>query len=404
MPAPTTLTPRALIILCLASLGWAFSFGLGAPLASIWLKEAGYSYKVVGTNTGTYYLGIALAAMVVPWLMRRWGSGCMVAGCLVSGVTVAIFPYCGSLAAYYGARLINGIAGAMTLIPVESYVNRNSPSQHRSRNFGFYALSIAVGWALGTEVGDTLYKGNPRLAFIVGGVASLLAGFLIWSRLPRFFAAEEVYDGHAPLHVRRNLLSFGTAWSQGVLEGGMIGFLALYLRDEIGMSLERVGWITGGIMIGVILFQVPVAWCADHLGRVRVLLGCYAVTIAGLCLLPFCGDSIWLVTWLFLVGACSGAFYPLGLALLGERLPDSGLARANAWFLAINCLGSWMGPDVMGAVLDRYGTGALFFTGLAAVLLVLAVWAAVCLHDTLRRRRAFAVTSVDPVVVERQAA
>jgi MFS family permease len=184
----------------------------------------------------------------------------------------------------------------------------------------------------------------------------------------------------------------------------MIGFLALYLRDEIGMSLERVGWITGGIMIGVILFQVPVAWCADHLGRVRVLLGCYAVSIAGLCLLPFCGDSIWLVIWLFLVGACSGAFYPLGLALLGERLPESGLARANAWFLAINCLGSWMGPDIMGAVLDRYGTGALFFTALAAVLLVLAVWGTVSLHDTLRRGRAFAEPSVDPVVVERQAA
>jgi MFS family permease len=265
-------------------------------------------------------------------------------------------------------------------------------------------LSIAVGWALGTAVGDTLYEHTPRLAFLLGGAMACLAGWMVLYRLPRFFAAEEVHEGHAPLHFRRNLLSFGTAWTQGVLEGGMIGFLTLYLRDEIGMTLERAGLITGGIMIGVIIFQVPVAWCADHMGRMRVLLSCYGVVIAGLCLLPFCGDSAWLVLWLFLVGACSGAFYPLGLAILGERLPQSGLARANAWFLAINCLGSLMGPDIMGEVMDRYGTGALFLTGLASVLLVLIMWAGVRFSAFLCCQPSQIETILDAATADRQAA
>jgi MFS family permease len=373
-------------------------------LASLWLKGEGYGYSTVGSNTGTYYLGIALAALLIPWLMRRWGSGCVVAGCLISAVTTAAFPFCGSLAGYYGIRLINGVAGAMTLIPLETYVNRNSPAQHRSRNFGFYALSIAVGWALGTVVGDQMYDDTPRLAFLVGGAAAGLAACLIWGRLPRFFASEEIHQGHAPLQFRHNLLSFGTAWSQGVLEGGMIGFLALYLRDEIGMTLERVGWITGSIMIGVILFQVPVAWCADRLGRLRVLMGCYAVVIAGLCQLPFCGDGGWLVLWLFLVGACSGAFYPLGLAILGERIAPAGLARANAWFLGINCLGSLMGPDIMGQAMERWGKEALFFTGLAAVLLVLGAWLAVRGYDRVRWKQLTTAGGAGADVGERQAA
>jgi MFS family permease len=410
MPAPTFVTPRALIVICLGSVLWAFSFGLGAPLASLWLHDAGFDYEVVGFNTGIYYLGIALTAGLVPRLMVRWGPGCIVAGCLISGLTVAVFPWADSLAAYHGVRLLNGVAGAMTLIPLETYINRDSPPAHRSRNFGYYALAIAVGWALGNLVGLQMYddfsspKGGDRpsfepwsstfspeflkgLPFVVGGAAAVLAGVVVWAWLPRLVSAEENSPARVPLHPGRNFLSFGTAWCQGFLEGGMVAFLSLYLLAK-GLDLDRVSWLTSSIMIGVILFQVPVAWFADRLGRTRVLLGCYAVVIAGLTLLPWCGDSAWLALWLFLVGACSGAFYPLGLAILGERIPSTGLARANAWFLAINCLGSLTGPDVMGVMMDWWGNEALLYTGLASVVLVLGGWFTWRFSAALRRRMA----------------
>jgi MFS family permease len=386
MPAATHVSTRALVVICLASAAWAFSFGLGAPLASLWLKDTGYSCRTVGLNTGVYYLGIALAAMFVPRLMRRWGPNCVAVGCLVSAVTVAVFPYSGSLTLYYVVRLINGVAGAMTLVPLETYVNRDSLPEQRSRNFGFYALAIALGWALGNLVGLEMYPFAPRLAFIVGGVSAGLAAAFILGWLPALVSTEEEHRGSAPMQFGRNLLSFGTAWSQGFLEGGMVAFLALYLRDTMGLTEDRVSWLTSSIMIGVILFQVPVGWFASRLGRVPVLLACYAVVIAGLCLLPGCGDSFWLAFWLFFVGACSGAFYPLGLAILGERLPACGLSRANAWFLAINCLGSLIGPDVMGEVMDRFGPRAMFATGLAAVLLVLVGWAGMGVGTWLRGR------------------
>ena len=88
----------------------------------------------------------------------------------------------------------------------------------------------------------------------------------------------------------------------------------------------------------------------------------------------FPGGVGWLALWLFAVGACSGALYPLGLARLGERVPAAGLARANAWFLAINCLGSLTGPAVAGAAMDLFGRGAQFVAGGSTIGLVLAVW------------------------------
>ena len=65
------LPPTQLCWLCLASLCWAFGFGVGAPLASLWLQDAGHSNTVIGWNTGVYYVGIALAAVATPWMMRR---------------------------------------------------------------------------------------------------------------------------------------------------------------------------------------------------------------------------------------------------------------------------------------------------------------------------------------------
>ena len=129
-----------------------------------------------------------------------------------------------------------------------------------------------------------------------------------------------------------------------------------------------------GLMIGVILAQVPVAWLADRLGRTAVLAGCNLVALFGIACLMISGGNGWLALCLFAVGACSGAFYPLGLALIGERTPPAGLARANAWYLAINCAGSLTGPFIAGVAMDHLGQHAMFLAGGCAVLLVLITW------------------------------
>jgi MFS family permease len=98
--------------------------------------------------------------------------------------------------------------------------------------------------------------------------------------------------------------------------------------------------------------------------------------LAGLVALPLCRGPVGLGGWLFAVGACCATLYPLGLALLGDRVPPASLARANAWYLACNCLGSLTGPYLMGEAVDRAGWGAMFGVGAGAVAAVLGVWAA----------------------------
>lgn len=364
---------RSLLALCLVSAGWAFSFGLGAPLASLWLSDAGHSDSIVGLNTGLYYLGIAGTAITAPRLMRRMGRCCPTLGFALSAATVMLFPWGASLFGWFVLRLLNGIGGAMSLIPLETYVNRHSPEEQRSRNFGFYAVAIAIGWALGNLVGLQMYDSAARSAFILGGLIPLAALPLLWFALPWSEEPSAARSERVPIPWRRSLLSFGSGWSQGFLEGSMVSLLPIYLLF-LGLSKDAISWLTSGIMIGVILFQVPVAWLADRLGRARVLFGCHLVVLAGLIALPFCTGHILLPICLFLIGACSGAFYPLGLSLLGEQVRDAALARASACYLALNCLGSLVGPIVTGVVMDSYGKAAMPASGIAACLFVLTAW------------------------------
>jgi MFS family permease len=361
---------RNLFLLSIASAGWAFSFGLGAPLASRWLDEAGMRAQLVGLNTSLYYVGVALASLLAPWLMRRGDRACLVSGMLLDAVTTAVFPWFGVAWVWFLLRFLGGVGSALALIPMETRVNANAPPDRRARDFGIYAFSVASGIGLGTFLGLLLYPMAPRLAFALGGVMTLAAAVLAAAGLPPSSAPVTEATPESRPSLWRERFSLGTAWVQGFLEGGMLTFLALYL-GRLGHTDAVVSGLMGGLFLGVVLIQVPVAVLADRLGRHRVVLSCHLLLLVGLICLPFCGAVPALAVLLFLVGATCAALYPLGLALLGERVPASAMAQANAWYLASNCAGSLSGPLVLGLTIDLAGQRAQFVVGGLAVVLVM---------------------------------
>src|SRR5262249_15864976 len=152
-----------------------FSFGVEAPLASLWLQDAGHGQTLIGLNAAIYFLGIAAAAGLVPALMRRWGRGCIVGGMVASGLTVAAFPWAGGLVGLFLLRALNGGASALSLIPLETWLGQQSRPEQRARNFGFYVFCLGLGMALGTLTGLHLYPLLPHLTFAVGGTVAGLA-------------------------------------------------------------------------------------------------------------------------------------------------------------------------------------------------------------------------------------
>src|SRR5438270_13708956 len=113
---------RTLALLCVACGCWAFGFGLECPLASRWLETAGRPEGFIGLNTGTHFLGVILAGLAAPALMRRRGRGCIAFGLVVSGVAVAAFPWGGTGPGSFLLRFLAGAGGALAMVPLESLV------------------------------------------------------------------------------------------------------------------------------------------------------------------------------------------------------------------------------------------------------------------------------------------
>lgn len=378
-------TRFTLFVLCLASGGWAFGFGLGAPLASLWLRDAGHSARVIGLNTSLYYLGVALASFAVPCLMRRFSRFCVVGGIAADALVTALLPWADTLLSWSALRLIGGAATALSIIPMETLVNHNAPPERRARDFGIYAFSVALGIALGSLVGLPLYPLAPRFAFALGGLVTLASALVAWMGWPTSkVRAGSVSGGDWSVAetsrlyptVGTNVFSYGTAWVQGFLEGGLITFLSIYLLVR-GYTEGEGSFLVGGLFAGVILCQVPLAWLADRLGRLHILVGCHFLLMTSLLLVSWSTGTPLLAVSLFLLGSCCGALYPLGLALLGERVPPAELARANAAYLASNCAGSLCGPALLGLVIDRFGQAAQFIAGALVVAFVAALGAGV---------------------------
>lgn len=370
-----------LVLACAIAALWSFSFGLGTQATSHWLKLEGASDTLVGLVHAAYYLGVAGVSLAVPRLTRRLGMRTVSVGLFVSSAALVAFPFGQGATAWLILRLVSGAGCALCLVPMETFLSQHSPPDRRTEFFGYYAVALTVAGAAGIAIGLEGFNpdgvliqllGEPERAFFVGAVFPFAAGLIAEATLARD-SWDDAPSTAAPIAWRRNVLSFGTAWGQGFLEGGMLAFLSLYLVSR-GLSTSTAGALMGLAMVGVIAFQVPVGWIADRFGRQPTLLACYGIALIGLLAVPVCESAVWLGVWLFLFGACSGAMYPLGLSLLGDTLPPGALARAYAWYMTMECVGSQMGAAAMGRARDAWGPSAMFVVAAVGLVGVLATW------------------------------
>lgn len=148
------LTARLLFLICCTSGCWAFGFGLGSQVVTHWLKAQGCSDTVVGLAHSFYYFGVAAGSCAVPWLTRRFGPvRCATAGMIAAGLTLAAFPLGGGPVAWCLLRFVNGWAGAMCLVPLETIVSRDSLPDKKTTNFAFYGVSLTVGGCSASALG-----------------------------------------------------------------------------------------------------------------------------------------------------------------------------------------------------------------------------------------------------------
>ncbi len=267
---------------------------------------------------------------------------------------------------------IRGVfGGALTALFVisEYWINALAPPRQRGFVLGFYATSLAAGFAAGPLIlGFAGTAGATPFVVATALFALAAAPIILWSgKAPELKSARGAgllpFLASAPVAACAGLV-------HGAIETASFGLLPVYaLRG--GLSPETGALLVTLFALGNILFQLPIGFVSDQMDRGKLLLslavfglcGAIALALAGPShLVLFCGL---LVIW----GGGVGSLYAVGLAHLGSRYSGPDLAGANAAFIMLYSLGMLGGPPIAGFAMDLVPPNGFFFS-IAALLAV----------------------------------
>ena len=145
----------------------------------------------------------------------------------------------------------------------------------------------------------------------------------------------------------------------------------------LGANLATAGFITGLMMIGRLVADIPAAKFVDALGERKAMIAASAVAAVGILASLFAVNLFMLGAGVFIVGAAAAVFGLARLSWMTEHVPIAVRARSLSILGGMFRAGSFVGPVIGAAVIKFYSVQAVYYLplvlcALAAIILILA--------------------------------
>ena len=352
---------------------FALALGFTYPALSLSMAAQGISETVIGAHGAMAGLGLMVGAPLLPWLTTRINPWYIAAGSFcVTIICLAGFGLTQSLVAWFLLRFLLGVSVTTLFVISETWLNELAPDHLRGRIVAVYTSSLAGFFGVGPLL--IPYLGHTGLVpyLTVAGLVTLLA-------LP-LAALKHVSQPVEPLPWRsmgRVLIVFPViffaVFSFGVMDGTFLPLWGVYAIER-GVDEGRAVTLLTVLIIGNVLFQLPIGWLADRVSRRLMMIVCAAAGCIGAVTLPFL-DLRSLGIWPFLVvwGSLSFGVYTIAMTIVGQHLRGVRLVAANAAFSILWGAGTLIGSAATGALMDQVGPVGLSVTiGIVFGLLTLA--------------------------------
>lgn len=348
--------------------------GIQGTLLGIRGRIEGFSTTEMSYVMSAYFIGFLFGSRMTPELIRRVGHVRVFSalGSLISAVLV-LYPVAPDPWAWIVLRIVIGFCFSGIYITTESWLNNTSTNETRGQALSLYMIVQMLGIIAAQGLLNTADPGDFTLFAIPSVLVSLA------------FMPILLSDAPAPSFERTERLSFAKLYRASPL--GCVGMfllggvfsaqfgMASVWGSEIGLSVTRISIFVAAVYVGGLVFQYPLGFASDRLGR-RPLILILAAVGAVVTLLPFLS---WNFVLLCAVGAITGGIsnplYALLLAYTNDFLENREMAAASAGLIFINGLGAIGGPIVTGWAMARVGPNG-FFLVIAVLFGLLALYAA----------------------------
>lgn len=173
-----------------------------------------------------------------------------------------------------------------------------------------------------------------------------------------------------PTHVRHVVLGLTViAYMITYMDRQVLATARPVIRDELGISLVMMGWITFGFRISYALFQIPGGWMGDRIGarRALTLIVTWWSAFTAFTALAWSGVSMLIIQVLFGFGE-AGAF-PIATRSLSRWMRPTERGFAQGVTHAGSRLGAAIAPAIVVLIIAGFGWRPAFLLfGLLGVL------------------------------------
>ncbi len=341
--------------------------GFLSTLISLRLERAGSGTIAIGAVASAYFLGLVGGALRSGDLVRRVGHIRAFAAfvALLSASTLA-YSLVQFAPLWALLRLIDGLCVAGVFICLESWLNDRAEPETRGSILAAYMVALYSGQALG----QLLLSASGTASAMPFQMASMLISLAI---IPLCLTGSS-----APAPAEASAFSIRTLYAAsplgvvgavatGLMLGAFYGMAAVHVR-RLGLDLGETARFMMTVILGGVALQWPLGRLSDRHDRRKVIIGCFAVTLAisVALILPSSGGL-----WLLLAGAAFGglsfALYPLCVAHCNDRLLASERVAASGRLVLLYSVGAAMGPLCAALFMQAAGSAGLFlFVALCA--------------------------------------
>ncbi|MFC1897206.1 CynX/NimT family MFS transporter [Chloroflexota bacterium] len=375
------------------TLAWLLNFAFGtvqssiAPLVTPILADLHISYSQMGVILGAWPLTYMMAAAIGGAIIDRWGiRTSLFLGTLIIGLSASLRYFANGFVGLFLCVALFGVGGPMISIGSPKIIATWFKGRGRSIAVGVYMTGSAIGRLLILSLTNSLVmplsRGSWRLTFVIYGFLAFAVA-LAWRFLAKDIKPTRVAESASITNVFTNLIKI-----RNVRLILMIGFLSMVvghgftnwlpkLLETGGLSPEIAGF-TASIPV---LTGIPAVLLIPHLtpphlrGRIAALLTMLGAIV--LFIITMSSGGL-LVTGLGLYGLFFRCTMPMLMLVLMD-LPEVGsryIGAAGGMYFCIAEIGGFVGPSVMGAIVDLTGNfliGVSLMAGLSVVTGIMAL-------------------------------